>query len=70
MEVDLQSSSSSTNASVPAAQASSSQQMSNDNAQNQNGYRNIENGSIQAEGSNTNSRSVMNGNLNTNSSHK
>merc|ERR1712223_1288149 len=69
MEVDLQSSSSSTNASVPAAQASSSQQMSNDNAQHQNGYRNIENGSIQAEGSNTNSRSVMNGNLNTNSSH-
>merc|ERR1719511_238943 len=69
MEVDLQSSSSSTTASVPAAQASSSQQISNDNAQHQNGYRNSENGSIQAEGSNTNSRSVMNGNLN-NTSHK
>ena len=73
MDVDQQSSSSSTAASVPTALTSSSQHVTTDtvsscNIQHQNGYRNIENGSSQQDGSGANSRPVMNGNANTTNS--
>ena len=81
MEIDQPSSStsSSTTASVPAAIAASPQHIScastvavpSSNIQHQNGYKTMANGSMDSEGSEANSGSVMNGNVGiTNASNK